>query len=331
VGFKDIFKPKWMHKNPHIRARAIEQKLKDQNILAEIAKNDEEEYVRIAAMRKLNPEQWKELLRNSINQDTENVQMAAFEILNDPELAKEVAQSKGKWFSTRLRETAVKKLHDQEVLAVIAKEDNDWNIRQIAIKKLNEEKWQSLFAGIAANENHPMIQGQVMKKIFDPNILADLAEHAKHPEIRILAVKKLGPKKWRSLLEHLAKNDENDEVRKEAAKKLASLGGKDPAKKATGISKKADISAPPYPRSSQRVYCCERCNQELNTKRYISGAIVFGSEGYERYQQTTALALSRMAYKCRACGSLQCRSCAEIHPCTRCGSRVFDIFITSDR
>jgi hypothetical protein len=76
---------------------------------------------------------------------------------------------------------------------------------------------------------------------------------------------------------------------------------------------------------------CIRCNQELIIKRYFGGGVVFGAEGYEAMRSSETEQLSRVAYKCRSCGALQCRRCAERDPCKKCGSSVWAIYITSDR
>jgi len=51
MTFKALFKPKWQHKDWKVRRAAV-KKLKDPELLANIAKSDDSEYVRKAAMEK---------------------------------------------------------------------------------------------------------------------------------------------------------------------------------------------------------------------------------------------------------------------------------------
>lgn len=52
MAFKNLFRPKWKHRDPFVRMEAV-KKLKDQKILAEIAKNDKENLIKQAAIDKI--------------------------------------------------------------------------------------------------------------------------------------------------------------------------------------------------------------------------------------------------------------------------------------
>jgi len=52
MAILDLFRPKWKHSNWKVREAAIE-KLTDQNVLIDIAKNDEDYNVRTAAIEKI--------------------------------------------------------------------------------------------------------------------------------------------------------------------------------------------------------------------------------------------------------------------------------------
>lgn len=55
MAFSDLFKPKYKNSNPSVRREAVKE-LDDQNILIEIAKNDDTGYVREEAVKKINDE-----------------------------------------------------------------------------------------------------------------------------------------------------------------------------------------------------------------------------------------------------------------------------------
>ncbi len=63
---------------------------------------------------------------------------------------------------------------------------------------------------------------------------------------------------------------------------------------------------------------CSICGKELNFERKVGG-IMFGDQFGEL--------LLRSAYKCRQCGTLICRECAEKSKCKKCGFNTFDVAI----
>jgi len=52
MKFSDLFIPRWRHSDPQVRQKAVE-KLKDANLLAQIAEKDEYDNVREAARQRL--------------------------------------------------------------------------------------------------------------------------------------------------------------------------------------------------------------------------------------------------------------------------------------
>ncbi len=63
---------------------------------------------------------------------------------------------------------------------------------------------------------------------------------------------------------------------------------------------------------------CSICGKELNFERKVGG-IMFGDQFGEL--------LLRSAYKCRQCGTIICRECAEKSKCKKCGFNTFDVAI----
>ena len=59
MKFSDIFVPRWQNSNPEVRKQAVER-LKDTNLLAQIAEKDDDPGVSQAAMTRLERIQVKE-------------------------------------------------------------------------------------------------------------------------------------------------------------------------------------------------------------------------------------------------------------------------------
>ncbi len=52
MKFSDLFVPKYMHSNPEVRTRAVDR-ITDVKLLAQMAEQDEDERVRMAAQQRL--------------------------------------------------------------------------------------------------------------------------------------------------------------------------------------------------------------------------------------------------------------------------------------
>lgn len=205
------------------------------------------------------------------------------------------------WF-VRLAE--VKKFENQLVLEKVAKTNVNENLRMEAVKKIDN---QTILAEIAKSDKNRDVRKEAVERISDQNILAEIAESDKSKYVRKQAVEKI---KDPDIIAEIA---ESDEIRKAA-------------KKAQELTKKEKVAA-----RTGKSSACIRCNRKLITKRYFGGGTAFGVEGYEAMRSSETEQLSRVAYKCRNCGALQCRSCAERYSCEKCGSSIWDIHITSDR
>lgn len=52
MRFQDIFVPRWQHSNPEVRTKAV-NRMKDKSLLMQIAQNDDDEMVCMAARDRL--------------------------------------------------------------------------------------------------------------------------------------------------------------------------------------------------------------------------------------------------------------------------------------
>lgn len=105
--------------------------------------------------------------------------------------------------------------------------------------------------------------------------------------------------------------------------------------KAHKLSKKKESALKKRRKTTKKIkqkYFCKRCNSKLVTKRRFGGGMIVGAEQYEEHKTAVAQEIAertkKAAYRCRQCGTIECRRCAEQFPCVKCGSRVFDAFFT---
>ena len=173
MAFMDLFKPRFKHSNSRVREEAV-KRLKDQNLLKHIAKNDEISYVREVAVEKLKDQKllldiakkdenywvrlkaWKQLAGpktlNGIDSLSRSTRGAAVEEL-DPEkwldLLIDIAKNDkegGIFPDYTVREAAEKKLkkfieilEDQKQIANFAKNGEPKSVRRTAVLKLEDQ------------------------------------------------------------------------------------------------------------------------------------------------------------------------------------------------
>lgn len=193
------------HEDEKIRDAALEQlgemrisNSSDQVLLAKIAGNDKNKFVRATAAKKLLDQN---LLLQIIKKDTERwVREAAVEALTDETILIEVAWMESDCYTSA---KAVEKITNQKVLAEIAKEAKDWVVRQRAVELIQDEK-----------------------------ILEEIARTDKSEYVRLPTV--LNPKLTNKIiLDEISNCDSDGEVRQAAA--LKSLVAQDELKKLCDI------------------------------------------------------------------------------------------------
>jgi len=128
MGFFDLLKPKWRHSKSDVRKTAV-NKLTDQSILADIAKNDTDSDVRKTAVNKLTDQS---ILADIAKNDTDSdVRKTAVYQLTDQSILADIAKNAS---DSDVRKTAVYQLTDQSILADIAKNASDSDVRKTALR-----------------------------------------------------------------------------------------------------------------------------------------------------------------------------------------------------
>ena len=136
---------------------AAVRKLTDQNVLADIAKNEKYSDVRKAAVEQL----------------TDQIELATI-AKNDIDIY--------------IRKAAVEKLTDQNVLADVAKNDTDSTVRKAAVEKLTD---QNVLADVAKNDTDSVVRKAALEKLIDRDLLADVAKNGKYSDVCIAAAHRL--------------------------------------------------------------------------------------------------------------------------------------------
>lgn len=197
MGLGDLFKPKWKHSNSIIRSDAVKE-LTDEKILIEVAKNDSNHHIRCEAVENPN--------------------------LKDESVLIEIAENDKNEF---VRYSAIDKISNQEVLAKIAsttgyKNYEHCGLHAIENPNLNDDK---LLSEIIRNTENRFVYSEAPSKISDKNILIELYDEFKNENgifntqrsKRVHIVREITDK---NILMDIAKNDKDEDVRKNAVSTL---------------------------------------------------------------------------------------------------------------
>jgi hypothetical protein len=177
-----------------VRAEAVKNpNLTDQEVLTEIAKNDEDEWVRKYAADKL--------------EDKSLAQTVYAEIVKNYEY-------------DDLRSSAASRLTDQILLADTARKDKSSLVRMTAADKLKDRNLaQSVYIDVAKNGKEKWARSEAVKRLADLLLLAEFAKNDKNRDVRLAAVEN-SHFIDQNLLGYIAKNDKDGWLRSRAAKKI---------------------------------------------------------------------------------------------------------------
>ena len=214
------------HKETEMRKTAV-MNLTEQSALADVAKNAEDNDVRKAAVEKLTDQAaLADVAKNGKDND---VRKAAVEKLTDQSVLMGVVLSET---DVDVRKAAVdnKQLTDQGFLLVFALGDAEWRVRGAAVRKLTD---QTLLATVAENDKNWIVRLLAADMLNDKALAQSVymeAMSAENPFLRQIAVNSLTGQTLLALvtkLAHMAKNDENKDVREAATKRLKELSSAD--------------------------------------------------------------------------------------------------------
>ena len=217
---KLFFKPRWQHKNPAVRARAIQADELDpelQEVLPEIARTDPDQQVRLIATRQLNDMYL--LMRQATDDDSEEIREYAYRTYramlagNHPH-APDIAA----------RAEIIPRLDDADLVEHLARHASDRDIRLAAIAKSDKA---GLLGDIAISDSDADVRLAAARKVTQPSSLERIAK----------AVRKTDKRLYREVSERLEElsgkaNDHGNDHATEICLAVESLGRSDADKTA---------------------------------------------------------------------------------------------------
>ena len=194
----------------HIRADAVES-LTDQALLQQLGTEDGEHLVRGAAAKALKDERVLEQM--AVGDENECVRrIASNRLTNAAALARVVIYDVKNSSTFDIREAAVEKISDQDILAQVAIGDGHYCVYEAAVKRISDT---STLAKIATEGRGGW--EKALDKLEDEELLSKVAIEGKSEGARKAAVRKLSDE---AILAKLAIASEHYEVRLEAVAKL---------------------------------------------------------------------------------------------------------------
>ncbi|MGZ3442115.1 MAG: DUF349 domain-containing protein, partial [Polyangia bacterium] len=209
MGFTDLFKPKWKHSNPEVRADAVRALGEDQAaLLATIARNDTDARVRRIAVKRIVD---ADVLTDVAAHDPdESLRKAAVE------KAEEVLVSAAN-AGDRPALDALGKLRHPRLLAQVALKAADAEVRIHAVRLiLNADDGKAL-AEVVKKSSDIAIRRLVVDQLKDVGTLRDVAISDGNKEIALAAVARLDD---RAALDKVVQKAQSKAVRQAARDKL---------------------------------------------------------------------------------------------------------------
>ncbi len=188
--------------DPDVRYKAVE-KLTDEKLLAQIAKNDPSRKIRLVAVDRISTDQ-ATLAYVALNDPDEMLRLRAVHRLNDPMLLLEVASysldnrvtQKAREKAKELKSSLIQGTPDKESttrrgkrkLPEVGLSDPDPDARFKAVQKLAD---QSVLAQIAENDSNHIVRWAAVDKLKDQRALAEVAMTDPNDSVRLRAVHRL--------------------------------------------------------------------------------------------------------------------------------------------
>ena len=213
MGFFDLFRPKWKHSNPDVRAEAVRQLDEgDLRVLAQVVRRDVDARVRRLALKKIAD---PELLAEVAGSDADDALRRtaadkADEILLDAASGTDEAKA----------QAALSKLANAKAITQVAKAGGVESVRKAALSRITEER---ALADVAKHASDATIRRLAVDRLHDGNVLRDVAIHDTVKEVGLAAIEKIAET---AVLEVVAKRAKNKTVRDAARERLPQAMGK---------------------------------------------------------------------------------------------------------
>ncbi len=209
MGFTDLFKPKWKHSNPEVRAEAVRALGDDEStLLATIARHDADARVRRLAVKRIVD---ADVLSDVAAHDPdESLRKAAIE------KAEEVLVSAAAAGDGRALD-ALAKLNHPRLLASVALKSQDADVRARAVSHILDVADEKALADVIKKSNDVTLRKTIVAWLTDAATLRDVAISDGNKEIALTAVARLDD---RAALDKVALKAQSKAVRQAARDKL---------------------------------------------------------------------------------------------------------------
>ena len=154
MGIADLFRRKWKHSNPDVRAEAVRD-LDDQVVLAQVVRQDGDARVRRIALKKI----------------------------ADPRLLSEVASSDP---DESLRKSAAEKRSEILVADAMASGNDEKSV--FAVAELSRGNALKALSQVAKRASSAKVRSAAVQELKDPKLLGDVARGSEDPKTRVLAI-----------------------------------------------------------------------------------------------------------------------------------------------
>ena len=184
IDFNDWIKRDYAE--DRISRRAAVERITDESVLADLAKNASDIVVRFIAINKITDETF---LSDIVENDSDIfVRIEAAKKINDESFLANIA--KKYWRSRHACMAAVRKIGDESVLADVAKNASDFDVRIEAVSRISDE---SVVVDIVKNDFDYDIRIRSIDKITDETVLVDLDKI--NPNLKLVRLKPVVRKK----------------------------------------------------------------------------------------------------------------------------------------
>lgn len=196
MGLMDMFRPKYKHSDSSIRQDAVKE-LTDEEILIDIAENDEHKFVRKAAVENPNLKNQKVLIEIARNDKCEYVRYSAIDKITNQEILAEIASEKSRGSTINsshdgLHAIENPNLTDDQLLSnVIKSEDVSQLVLHVAPEKISDQNiLKELYIEFNNSDEYHFVKKRkaIVLAISDKEFLVDIAKKDNHEDVRKNAI-----------------------------------------------------------------------------------------------------------------------------------------------
>lgn len=176
MSLLDLFRPQWKHSNPDQRLQAVSKLgTENQDLFAQIARNDENPQVRQAAAKRIT----QSPLLKTFSQDADlDIRQHALSKLQE-ELLKSVRQHEGP-LSEEIRQ-AVQGLRPSSATDDLLRNARSADVRSLLVQKSGKP---GVLVQVALRDSDESVALLALSKVDRENMLQEIAAHSRHPVVR---------------------------------------------------------------------------------------------------------------------------------------------------